>query len=82
MEAFANQASCQAKQEVELQARLPGRVTYRTMRKLTTGSTGLFSLRLKPRATYVYRARVEQTTLCLGAVSDRLTVKVRARRRR
>jgi hypothetical protein len=80
LEAFANQSSCQSRQPVKIQRRLPGRVVYGTVRTVTTARSGAFSLRLKPRATFVYRARVDQTTSCLGAVSDRRLVKVRRKR--
>jgi hypothetical protein len=79
LEAFTNQATCQTGQRVAIQARRPGRVTYTTIRTLTTSSAGTFSMRARPRATVVYRARVGQTAACLGAVSDRRVVKVRRR---
>jgi hypothetical protein len=80
LEAFANRSACEAKQSVKVQFRLPGRTRYGTLRIVTTNGNGAFSLRVKPRRTYVYRARVEQTASCLGAVSDRRVVKVRKRR--
>jgi hypothetical protein len=55
-------------------------VTYTTIRTVTTGNSGAFALRTRPRATVVYRARVGQTASCLGAVSDRRVVSVRRRR--
>ncbi|HEV3376184.1 MAG TPA: integrin alpha, partial [Thermoleophilaceae bacterium] len=86
VEAFSNEAQCVPRQRVQLQRRRPGRARYRTFARRTTNRRGGFSARLRPRRTYVYRARVGQTASCHGAVSEteRVTVtrKKRSSRRR
>jgi hypothetical protein len=79
LESFANRSSCESGQSVSVQVRRPGSVTYATIRIVKTTQSGTFALSVRPRTTSVYRARVEQTSLCLGAVSDRRVVKVRRR---
>jgi len=76
VEAFSNAAACQAKQPVQLQRRGLHVVHYRTFKRLTTSSTGDFSTRIKPTRSFVYRARVDETSQCLGAVSERERVTV------
>jgi FG-GAP repeat len=82
IEAFANASRCEPGQQVLLQSRAPGRSRYRTLARLRTNRAGDFQRRLRPLRTAVYRARVEQTAECLGAVSNRELVGVRAARRR
>jgi FG-GAP repeat len=81
VEAFSNEAQCVPGQRVQLQRRRPRRARYRTFARRTTNRRGAFSARLRPRRTFVYRARVGQTANCHGAVSEseRITV---ARRKR
>jgi FG-GAP repeat len=82
LEAFANPAACERFQTVALQRRRPGRRHYRTFKRVTTNSQGEFGRRIKPRRTYIYRARVGQTSTCLGAASERIRVRVLRRSRR
>jgi hypothetical protein len=82
IEAFANDAACEPGQRVELQRRRPGRAGFRTFARRRSNSRGGFSARLRPRRTYVYRARVAQTEQCLGTASDRQRVNVVRRPRR
>jgi hypothetical protein len=84
LEAFSNPAACEANQPVKIQRRSPGSLRYTTVKTVNTNSTGNFSTRLKARSTSIYRAWIDQTTQCLGAVSEtqKLTVVSRSRRRR
>jgi hypothetical protein len=81
VEAFANDSACEPGQTVELQRRRPGRAGFRTFARMTTNGGGAFSRRIRPRRTYVYRARVLQNAQCLGAASDKERVNVVRRRR-
>ena len=51
-------------------------VRYRLVRSVRTGVHGGFSLTIRPKRSGVYRARVGQSTACLGAASppERVTV--------
>lgn len=82
IEAFANDAGCEPDQTVLLQSRSPRSTRYRTFARTRTNLRGDFRRRVRPRRTRVYRARVEQTGECLGAVSNRERVRVRAPWRR
>lgn len=77
VEAFADLAGCQASQLVELQRRRPASTAFRTFATRRTAKSGLLSLRTRPAATYVYRARLAQTARCDGAVSNRERVTLR-----
>ena len=77
IEAFADLAGCQASQTVQLQRRRPAATTFRTFATRRTSRSGALSLRTRPTATYVYRARVAQTARCIGAVSNRERVTLR-----
>lgn len=79
LEAFADLARCQRRQTVRIQRRRPNSVTYRTIATRRTATSGAFSLRTRPTATYVYRARASATETCNGAVSNRERVAVRRR---
>jgi hypothetical protein len=81
IEAFANDAACEPGQTVELQRRRPGNAGFRTFARRTTNGRGAFSALLRPRRTFVYRARVGQNDACAGAASDRERVNVVRRRR-
>jgi hypothetical protein len=81
LEAFSNQRACEAGQTVLLQRRSPSAVRYTTIARLTTDRRGDFSRRFKPRSSAVYRARVLQSSQCLGATSNRASIAVRARSR-
>jgi hypothetical protein len=76
LEAFSNTSACEARQPVEIQRRSPNNLRYTTIKTVTTGSSGQFSMRLNATASAIYRAWVDQTTQCLGAVSEtkKLTV--------
>lgn len=80
LETFADEAGCVPGQLVELQRRTPGSARHRTFRSVRTDNDGDFSLRVRPGRTTLYRARVDETATCLGAVSNRERVGVRRRR--
>jgi hypothetical protein len=85
VEAFANTVRCERNQRVEIQRRRRGTIRYRNLPNrllpnrvpMRTNSTGNFSLKIRPDATYYYRARLAQSTYCIGAVSPREQVIVR-----
>jgi len=77
VEAFADLAGCQASQSVQLQRRRPASTTYRTFATRRTSTSGTLTVRTRPTATYVYRARVVQSARCIGAVSNRERVTLR-----
>jgi hypothetical protein len=81
VEAFSNETGCVPNQSVALQRRRPSRARYLTFARRTTNRAGAFSIRIRPRRTFVYRARVEQTASCHGAVSESERVTVLRRRR-
>ncbi len=82
IDAFANVASCEPNQRVSLQRRLPASRRYRTFKFVRTSSRGAFTTRTIAARTYVYRARVGQTSACHGAASDRERVTVVRRKGR
>lgn len=85
VEAFANKVRCERNQTVDIQRRRRGSLRYRSLPNrllpnrvaLSTSSAGTFSLKLRPDATYYYRARLAQSTYCIGAVSPREQVVVK-----
>jgi hypothetical protein len=79
LEAFANPSGCESRQPVAIQRRSPGSLSYRTLKRLTTTGHGRFKLALRPAKTAIYRARVAQTSACLGAASVGQRVGVRHR---
>jgi hypothetical protein len=77
--AFADPSTCQAGQSVQLQDRAPGGTAFTTFATVKTNAAGVFkSGTIKPKATELFRARIGQTSACLGAQSDRVTVQVGA----
>ena len=82
VEAFANAAACERGQRVSIQRRRAGSLRYRTFKRVRIARRGVFGLRVRPRRTYVYRARLSGTGRCLGAVSNRKRVTVVRRSRR
>jgi hypothetical protein len=77
IDAFTNEVRCERNQSVEIQRRRRGTALYRTFTRVRTNGGGSFRLRIKPQATYYYRARLSQSAYCIGAVSSREQVKVR-----
>lgn len=84
IEAFSSPASCERGQTVLLQRRRPGRARYKTFLRRRSNAQGEFSAKIRPRRTYVYRARVGRSGVCEGAASDgeRVTVIQKRKRRR
>ncbi|MDQ6750352.1 MAG: integrin alpha [Actinomycetota bacterium] len=81
VEAFSNQATCETGQTVLLQRRPPSAVRYTTIARLKTDRNGNFARTFKPTSSGVYRARVSQSSQCLGATSNRASITVRGRSR-
>jgi hypothetical protein len=81
IEAFTNPVRCERNQVVAMQRRRRGSVLYRTFTEVKSNGGGTFSLKIKPQSTYFYRARLAQSTNCLGAVSAREKVTVRKKRK-
>jgi len=77
--ASANRSVCQRRQKIALQRRLKGG-RYQTFEVAVTRASGAFTARTLASRTYAYRARVSQTSRCMGAVSR--TAKVRVLRKR
>jgi hypothetical protein len=71
--------SCRTKQKVAIQRYQPTGKFYITIDVAVTNKKGSFvaTVRPVPADTFLYRARVNQTKRCTGAVSNR--VKVRAK---
>lgn len=82
IEALANDAGCEPGQHVLIQRRRPGSLRYRTLKRLRSRRTGTFGMRTRPTRSYVYRARLNRTSQCLGAISNRERVSVVRRSRR
>jgi len=82
LEAFSSEAACVPNQEIALQRRRVGRARYFTFATRRTDADGDFAARLRPRRTFVYRARVGDSSSCAGAVSERERVDVRRAPRR
>jgi FG-GAP repeat len=77
IDAFTNEVRCERNQSVEIQRRRRGTALYRTLTRVRTNGGGSFRLKIKPQATYYYRARLSQSAYCIGAVSPREQVTVR-----
>jgi hypothetical protein len=82
LEAFANRSRCERGQTVQIQRRDRSKVRYKTLKRAVTNGDGEFGITTKPRRTFVYRARVSQTSECLGAVSSGEKVTVARKKRR
>ena len=79
IDAFTNEVRCERNQTVQIQRRRRGSVLYRTFTEVKSNGGGTFSLKIKPQSTYFYRARLSQTSYCIGVVSPREQVTVRKR---
>jgi hypothetical protein len=71
--------SCRSRQKIALQRRKKSGGRFQTFEVAVTNRAGSFRIALRPVRTYVYRARVSQTTRCMGATSKTATVVVRKR---
>lgn len=77
LEAFADEARCQAGQEVEIQRRAVTATRYVTIARVRSAADGSFTGSARADRTSFFRARVAQGAACLGAVSPREQVAVR-----
>jgi hypothetical protein len=83
VEAFANEAACEAGQSVQIQRRSLKGSRFTTFRTVKTGSRGTFQTPLfTVTSTRLYRARVQQTDACAGALSARERVAVVSSKKR
>lgn len=82
LEAFANKAGCESKQQTLLQRRPVKSARYTTFARITTDSRGSFSRSFTPSTTSVYRALVEQSASCAGAASNRAKVTIVPKKKR
>jgi hypothetical protein len=71
--------SCRSRQKIAIQRRKTSGGRFQTFEVAVTNRAGSFRITMRPVRTYVYRARVSQTTRCMGATSKTATVTVRKR---
>jgi len=76
LEAFANEARCQAGQEVEIQRRAATASRYATIARVRAAADGSFTISARADRSAFFRARIAQDAECLGAVSPREQVEV------
>jgi hypothetical protein len=81
LRASANRPVCQKRQKIALQRRRAAGGRYQTFEVAVTRASGRFTARAIAKRTYVYRARVSQTSRCMGAVSKPAKVSIRRARR-
>ena len=79
--ASANRTVCQTRQKIALQRRVK-RGRFQTFEVAVTRKSGAFTARAFAQRTYTYRARVSQTSRCMGAVSRTARVSVLRKRGR
>ena len=79
--ASANRSACQRRQKIALQRRVKGG-RFQTFEVAVTRTSGAFTAKALAQRTYTYRARVSQTTRCMGAVSRTARVSVLRKRGR
>lgn len=82
IDAFANKATCESAQTVDLQRRVPGSLDYVSFAQVTADANGRFSALTKMKRTQIFRAELQETDPCLGAVSNRERVDVKKKKRR
>jgi hypothetical protein len=71
--------SCQRRQKIALQRRKLRGGRYQTFDVAITAKSGAFKIRTRPSRSFLYRARVSQTSVCMGATSKAAKVVVRRR---
>ena len=77
LKASANQATCQRRQKIAVQRRKLSGGRFQTFDVAVTTKTGSFKTTTRPSRSYLYRAKVSQTTRCMGATSKTAKVVVR-----
>ena len=75
------QGPCDAGQTVELQRKRPKQPAFATFAQVQSDAQGGFSLKLKLKKTFEFRAQLLETAACTAALSDSERVKVKKRRR-
>jgi hypothetical protein len=77
LKASAGQTACQRRQKVAIQRRKLSGGRFQTFDVAVTTSRGAFKASTRPSRSYLYRAKVSQTAGCMGATSNRATVRVK-----
>jgi FG-GAP repeat len=77
-----NPGSCAAGQSVTLKRAKPKSSAFKPFASATTNGGGAFSLKVKAKRTFVYRAHVDATDTCAASDSNKEKVKVRKVRKR
>jgi FG-GAP repeat len=77
-----NPGSCAAGQSVTLERAKPRSSAFKPFANDTTDGGGAFSLKVKAKRTFVYKAHVDATNTCAASDSNREKVKVRKVRKR
>jgi Calx-beta domain len=70
-------ASCRSRQKIAIQRRKLSGGRFQTFEVAVSRRSGSFTTSTRPVRTYLYRARVSQTTRCMGATSKAKKVVVR-----
>lgn len=79
LRASGGPVSCRSRQKIAIQRRKQTGGRFQTFEVAITTRSGSFRSSTRPIRTYAYRARVSQTTRCMGATSKTATVVVRKR---
>lgn len=77
LRASAGQPACQRRQKIAIQRRSLRGGRFQTFDVAVTAKNGTFRASTRPSRSYLYRARVSQTTGCMGATSTRAKVVVK-----
>ena len=77
LRASAGQPGCQRRQKIAIQRRKVSGGRFQTFDVAVTARSGAFTASFRPGRSYVYRARVAQTSGCVGATSNRAKVVVK-----
>jgi FG-GAP repeat len=70
LDAFANEAACEASQGITIQRGRAGGGGFSDLRDVVTSAAGEFSSLIRVKRSSSYRARVEETGACLGEQSN------------
>jgi hypothetical protein len=79
LKATAGNLACQRRQKIAMQRRKLKGGRYQTFDVAVTTANGAFTLGTRPSQSFLYRARVSQTSGCMGATSKAAKVVVRRR---
>jgi hypothetical protein len=76
----SRQGACAVGQTVELQRKKPSQSSFSAFVQLQSDAQGRFSLKLKVKKTFEFRAQLAETAACAAALSNSETVKVKRKR--